>query len=142
MRIFTPVLLMLVLLGLAAGGCTDAKEQIRQQNEAAGSGDFEDGANEGSVSVFDLRPGDCISEDIPDETTEHGELEAVACTSTDAVAKVVNLVLIDAEGDYPEESFFDEEAALRCDAETTSFMFPTVESWDAGDRTIVCMADV
>jgi hypothetical protein len=138
---FVFVAITLAVVALSAA-CESPEEQIRRQNDAAASDDSAGSANEGTVSVFDLRAGDCFTDAIPASTSEHGEVETVSCLSDRASAKVLSLVLVQDQADYPAESYFDGEAASRCDLDTTSFMFPTAESWDIGDRTILCIMEL
>lgn len=132
------VTLVVVVAGLAAYGCTldDQKEEIARQNEAAENGEMGSGAS-GETDVFDLRVGDCVGEPPDDE--EYATMDVVDCDSNDALARVSKLVTVgESTGDYPGEDYMDEQSTERCPDPEGPVLWPTAESWDAGDRTIIC----
>jgi hypothetical protein len=45
------------------------------------------------------------------------------------------------ESEYPGEGFLDDFAFATCGEEASSYLFPTEESWDQGDRTITCLVE-
>lgn len=94
------------------------------------------------TSVFELEVGDCITSSFGDDTEVEGETGVVPCDDPQAQAEVVDLVDVPDADEYPEESYFDQEALNLCPDFTDSFYFPTSESWDEGDRTIICLRSV
>ena len=85
------------------------------------------------VSQFSLRDGECFKE-TPDFT------ELVSCSS-DWEYKVINTFAVDLDGIYPGEPYFDQEAAQRCHASSSTYMFPAPASWTWGDRTVNCLQE-
>jgi hypothetical protein len=124
----------------------DQSEEIESQNEAA-QGTIVPGGDDrtGRKSVFEIRAGDCIAELglQAGETAEEETVELVACDDERAEVRVTELARVDAPSDdYPGEAYFESEAARLCAPDTTSFLFPLEESWEAGSRTITCLVDV
>jgi hypothetical protein len=120
----------------------DQGEEIDAQNRAAlqGSGPA-DGDRTGEKSVFDLRAGDCFA-GFKSSSVEQDTVDVVTCTDARAQLRVTNLALVSTPSDdYPGDAYFDEQAISLCDAETTSYISPSQESWDAGDRTLTCLAE-
>ena len=134
--------------GLAVA-CTTDRERIANQNEAARTQTPQQRTDFGSVSVFDLRAGDCVTEDAViadgDETefVEEYDVDVVRCEAEEAYARVTKLHLIDADEDAP----YPGDAASMAYGEdfcaTTSvpytYFTPVRESWAQGDRTVTCI---
>ena len=107
-----------------------------------------------SESVFELRPGDCFDDVIEDDkyVEESGSLPMVDC---DEPHDNEAFAAFDVEGNgYPGLDALDDEAIARCvplfegyvgssyeDTTRLEIMWlaPTSESWDDGDREIVCV---
>ncbi len=140
MRIRVGAVALFVVLPLfVAIACDDQAAEIADQNEAADTPSSGSDSESGDKSVFELRAGDCITSTFSFATVEEAETSVVACDSPDAVSKVLQLVRVAEDDEYPGESYFDEEAAANCDPFFDSFYFPTEESWAADDRTIICI---
>ena len=43
--------------------------------------------------------------------------------------------------DYPGEDFFDQGALERCDPRSTAFFSPSMENWEIGVRTVICVQE-
>jgi hypothetical protein len=149
------LLAIAALLVLAAVACTkDDAERIRQANSAAAtesakaiSTPFDPEQLVGTISVFDLRDGDCFNLEGPSpafldtlEGEETTEVLFVPC-SGDWEHRVVNSFVVDRDGDLPAIDYFDEIAFAECHRLYDWYLGPTAESWDVGDRTIACIQD-
>jgi hypothetical protein len=123
-------MLVMVTLGPLLAGC--ATQDIEGQNEAARSGATRASGEHGDQDVFDLRAGDCIAEAFSYAPEYHSEVEVVPCTSSRAVGRVTNLLLVErTSGPYPGDAYFDNAMLDGCHWSATAMLFPTVESWDA-----------
>ena len=120
----------------------DQGEDIEDQNRAAQQGSAAgDGDRTGEKSVFDLRAGDCFA-GFRNSSVEQDTVDLVTCTDSRAQLRVTDLALVSTPSDdYPGDAYFDEQAALLCKSEATSYISPSQESWDAGDRTLTCLAE-
>lgn len=101
----------------------------------------------GSLSVFDLRTGDCFDEPTGNQVSH---LEAVPCAEPHDNETFTIFELDD--GDYPGEAAVDGIAEEEClaafadyvgidyaDSELAASTFtPTADSWKDGDREVVC----
>ena len=43
------------------------------------------------------------------------------------------------EGNYPGEDYFDNQAVENCDSDEALYIEPSTESWEAGDRSVICI---
>jgi hypothetical protein len=137
----------LVALGMLAliltTACTTDKERIAAQNEAARTQTPEARSDFGRASVFELRAGDCITEESAmSEGEETESVEVVRCDDEDAAARVTKLHLIPAGDDAPYPG--DEESIALAEevcatATPYTYLTPVRESWVQGDRTITCI---
>jgi hypothetical protein len=136
-----------VSVAFSAGACEyvspEQKEQIEEQNDAADGSGFglpPQSDSPGASSVFDLREGDCIDEDLG-----YGELAStivVPCADLRATHVVTDLIRVSiSSGPYPSEPYFEDQFLLYCSSSATSFIWPTEESWAAGDRTVICLEE-
>jgi hypothetical protein len=145
--------LLLTLTAQGCGGGDKAAEPTGRPDATERSGDNDRNPtstptrdeDEGeNVSLFDLDVGDCLGERV--EEGEFEEVLVVDCGASNAVGEVVNLVEVDdtAGGDFPGEAFLDNAAAQECNVPGGVFTYyiPTEGSWDEGDRTITCIADL
>ena len=166
----TTVVLLIGVLGLlAASACGGGdKERIDGQNNAAAtraaSGDdaTEDATGEPSaeptrrpagdglvsISVFDLRTGDCIADDRAESTLEGevGDVLVAPCDHESVIGEVFDLVLVEDPPDegsaYPGEDVMEGQSIEVCDnGAPYTFLYPLASSWSNGDRTIVCITD-
>jgi hypothetical protein len=87
-----------------------------------------------------LRPGDCIGSTLAND--EFSSIEKVPCTSEGATGLVTSNFKVSLNGTYPGESYFDLQFTLQCDVDATWFLSPTRESWEVGDRTVACVAEL
>jgi hypothetical protein len=160
MRIFpAPMALLLIPVFLAACASGD-KQRIEAQNDAASDRDAttvaaatagatraRDPGGAVSISVFDLRTGDCIAE-RGDEALlgDIDEVRVAPCNHPDVSGAVTDLFLvedpIDPESAFPGEPYLEGVADERCNRGAPfTYLIPLEESWSNGDRTIVCIDD-
>ncbi len=86
-----------------------------------------------------MRTGDCLAPSVTFED-ELDEVDIVPCEAEWSFA-VLSSFLLDAGDEYPGEPAIDEAVLTNCDFATTAPLFPTVESWALGDRTVNCLLD-
>jgi hypothetical protein len=116
----------------------EADDRINGSNQAAEEGDPSAGGA-GEVSTFDLRVGDCFQSDALDGSDDV-ELEAVdrVDCAEEWDGRVSESFLL-ADGDYPGEPAIEAQVVERCPALTDYYLFPTEETWELGDRAILCV---
>ena len=133
------LLTLLTLFALILTACGSAQRDSSGEIVEAGTED-----------VFSLRVGDCFDDDLGAE----GEIFSVAAVPCDEPHDNEIFYAFDLPaGDYPGDVRIDEAAFAEC---TTSFetyvgieyaaselavtyLSPTPDSWDAGDREIACL---
>jgi hypothetical protein len=141
LRISTLTVMILIAFAGTGAQCTDDGQRIDEQNEAAEIGQSGRDERIGERDVFDLRPGDCLTWRAL-SASELSSAEVVPCVSSRAAGRITNMFLVErASGPYPGEAYFENQWLLGCDLAATTGMFPTVESWNAGDRTITCIEE-
>jgi hypothetical protein len=133
-----------VLVALALGACSDDKAD-------RDDGDITDA---GPISVFELRPGDCLSPG-DDAVGEIENIEAVPCDEphTQEVFALPEYPDDEGGGAYPGEAEIQQFADASCleafeqytgidylnsDLYFT-YLHPSVDSWNDDDRTVVCV---
>ena len=96
----------------------------------------------GNISVFDLRDGDCFNAaKVPGyEVVNFEEVELTPCTG-DWVYRALNSFVITLNGKFPGEDYLMAQSDRRCQRLTDIYMFPTSESWVAGDRVVACLME-
>lgn len=92
----------------------------------------------GTISVRDLLPGDCFRR--PADTSAIREIELVSCLLNWEV-RVLTSFEVGANGDYPEPSYFEDQAAAFCHPNSTGTIAPGPNGWADGDRTILCIQE-
>jgi len=159
MRIL-PVLIAVFVAAILAGCASGDKERIDAQNDAASDRDgttvaaatagatpARDPGGAVSISVFDLRAGDCIAERGEDALLgDIGNVRVAPCNHPDVSGAVTELFLVedpvDPESPFPGEPYLDGLADERCNRGAPfTYLIPLQESWSNGDRTIVCIDD-
>jgi hypothetical protein len=141
-------ILIMLAATLLLGACSsDDKERIEAQNTAAAGegGSVTPRSGEGYISVFDLREGDCLTDDVggEGELEETGSVRVVACDSPEASGQVSALYLMSEAADepYPGTEVVETRAEQECAVPggLFTYLIPLPDSWDAGDRTITCI---
>lgn len=106
--------------------------------------------SEDTISVFDLAVGDCINTDqLAGSVSEVGSLDCAVAHDFE-----IYFAFDLPDGDFPGEDAINSEAETQClgdaftsyvgiDYQNSTFyvqpLTPTVESWGAGDREVLCM---
>ena len=129
------LLLLTVIFGVVACGGSDA-ERVREVSEDTPAADSSVSAE---IHVMDIVEGDCIVSGL-DTGPSVESVTIVPCSDVWQYRVVTVFNVTDAD-EYPGEQVFDDEAALNCGDNTTATLYPTVESWDLGDRGIVCLEE-
>ena len=87
------------------------------------------------VSDSSLQAGECFN-DVPE--TEYRQVELVTCLGNWEY-QVVEVISIPSDIPYPNDSYFKARADLDCDARTDNFIFPSLYTWEGGNRNIICL---
>ena len=87
------------------------------------------------VSEFSLRVGECYNA-APETRNEFVEL--VNCSS-DWEFRIVDRTEFTEVTAYPGEDFFERQASEQCPASLDFYLYPTSESWEIGDRALLCI---
>jgi hypothetical protein len=112
---------------------------------------FEESVETGNTLLGDLEVGDCFA-DIPEVEEEviYRSIDTVSCSEPHG-AEIYAVVGLP-EGDFPGDEAVLVQAVEVCGAEFEgfvglpyeesvlefSYLYPTEESWDAGDRSVTC----
>lgn len=80
---------------------------------------------------------ECLNE-APE--TDYALVELVSC-SGEWQYRVLDLLLVDDLHQYPGEDYFRRRALSDCAQRYTDSLFPTQDSWDLGDRTVICLEE-
>ena len=136
------ILPLLVVAACAlAIACEDDREAIQRQNDSVLTPSSGGSGSKGDTNVFDLRTGDCVAE--PSDDLEVDSVKVVDCEGPDAIAKVSLLFTVDkTSGAYPGEDYMDQQATARCPDPEGPAMWPTSQSWELGDRTVLCFDEL
>ena len=127
--------MLAVMFGFVACGGSDA-ERVREAGEDAV---VEDGSVSADIGVMEIEEGDCIVSGL-DTGTSVEAVTIVPCS--DAWQYRVTAVLDLGEANqYPGDGALAGEAALKCGSDVAFYLYPTPESWDLGDREIVCLEE-
>lgn len=127
----------LLAAAIVAAGCS----------EEDGARSDEQAARTQSLSVFNLRVGDCLVDVAPDADTT--TVEAVPCAEPHGAQVLSTFELPD--GPWPGRDAVLRPAEERCPAHLRDlpvstaglksfYLFPTESSWPLGDHQIVCLA--
>jgi len=124
--------LLLPLALVVHMGCGSDAERIREANEAARASQTKAAAPDAmtivapistfeaaptpliaDISVLDVREGDCITSQLPDGTVFE-TVQIVAC-SGNWQFRVVSSFVVEADGPFPGDDYFVQQAFVRCD---------------------------
>lgn len=128
---------LLCAAGLSlAAVCNKAEEGLSAQNDAALGREADAPDNSGKTAIYDLRKGDCISNDMGDTAEEVGSASVVDCDADDATYVVRKLMYIRSDGeDYPGDDYLA-KYARRCG--NGAVIWPSEDVWNHGGRTVIC----
>ena len=88
------------------------------------------------VRVGALSSGNCFNE-APE--TNHLLVELTSCAGSWQL-QVINTFVIQGDGRYPGGDYVQSRTEQGCGAHSDLYFGPTSESWDLGDRTVICVA--
>jgi Septum formation len=135
---------LIIAVGAALSGCSIVGNVLDQ---VTGGSTIDDS------SVFSIKVGDCFTEPDTDSDGMVSEIEAIECALAHDDEAYASVLMSDAE--------FPGDAATQAQAEDAclprfldfvgatsnyegslyySFFYPSTESWDGGDREILCYA--
>lgn len=142
---------LLVVAVIAVGGYFVYQSIFKPGNKGS-EGDV---SSTETIGVFDIRPGNCIVE-FPNTPGGVAEVEVTPCASEHS-AEVFHEHQIESSDFVDDEDFYYDLAIEHCgpvfetqiehlsDDDYMQMtwwpMFPTKESWNAGDRLITCVAE-
>ena len=89
------------------------------------------------IETAEVQGGDCINSTIA-EGTEIETVVIVPCSGSWQY-RVLNLSILSSFRDYPGEDWFSELAYEICDRRSTTFLYPTRDSWALNDKKISCL---
>ena len=88
------------------------------------------------VSSNSLKMGDCFRD--PGISDFIG-LTLIPCTETNGVLRVIGVFTAPDSSTYPGAVLLGRYVSANCPSTTTEYLYPTSESWRAGDRVITCL---
>ena len=88
------------------------------------------------VRVQALSPGNCINE-APE--TNHLLVELTSCAGSWQL-QVINTFVVQGDGSYPGDDYVESQTEQGCRAHSDLYFGPSDESWDLGDRKVICVA--
>ena len=124
----------LVLLWVLIACGSDA-DRVREMNEDSVTST----SLSAVVSAMDIQAGDCISSALS-EGISIETVEIVPCSGAWQY-RVVSLFDVADSELYPGVEFFAEQASENCGRGNSFWMYPGTESWELGDRTVVCLQE-
>ncbi len=131
--------LALGLLALLAACDSDA-QRIRDINQAYATPSASPtppiSAEIGSTEV---QEGDCINSTLP-EGVSIESVVIVPCIG-EWQYRALNTFEVVGVDDYPGENYFLRQAYEKCDRRYSFYLRPSPESWDLGDREVVCLQE-
>ena len=89
------------------------------------------------VDLATAVPGECFNE-APE--TDGLLAELVNCSGRWEF-RVLSLFQVDDQDNYPGEDYFDRPAWTDCDRRYSSYLHPGPETWEFGDRTVLCLQE-
>jgi Septum formation len=143
---------VLTALLLAAGACSGDDDDVEAGGDAGGDDTTETTSGEAEdATVFAIEDGDCLASDPSVQGGEVSEVPKVDCEEPH-FTEVFHTYTIDA-GELPSGAEMEGIVQDQCVAEFESFvgmpydqsaleitwLEPTPESWERGDRELVCM---
>ena len=88
------------------------------------------------VRVEALNSGNCFNE-APE--TNHLLVELTSCAGSWQL-QVINTFVVQGDGPYPGDDYVQSQTEQGCGAHSDLYFGPSNESWDLGDRTVICVA--
>lgn len=144
-RVAAPVLLAVALVGISGCGILDQAAEPAVRDETSG-----EITESSEADVFSLKVGDCLNQQASEDAEEVSSVPTVPCAEPhDSEAYAATDM---ADGEYPGDQAVMDQADTFCYDEFATFVglsydeseldlasfFPTPESWEEGDREIMC----
>ena len=136
--LLVPFALLAAALSMAA--CADDAQTVREANQtpAVSTSAAETPTPSAEIHVTELKDGDCVNSTLP-EGISVDTVVIVPCTGDWQFRVLRSFEAADAEA-FPDESFFHSQVSENCVRETFSYLSPSAEGWEQGDRTITCLS--
>ncbi len=133
------LLVALLSITLSMAACEDDAQSVRQANEpaAASTATAETPTPSAEIHATELKDGDCVNSTLPDGISI--DTVVIVPCSGDWQYRVLKLFQVADAEPYPGESFFLGQVSENCDRQTDSYLLPSAQSWEQGDRTIMCL---
>ena len=133
------LLVALLSITLSMAACEDDAQSVRQANEsaAASTATAETPSPSAEIHATELKDGDCVNSMLPDGISI--DTVVIVPCSGDWQYRVLKLFQVADAEPYPGESFFLGQVSENCDRQTDSYPLPSAQSWEQGDRTIMCL---
>ncbi len=91
------------------------------------------------IGVLEIEEGDCVVSDL-DGAVSLESVTIVPCSDVWQY-RVTGVFDVEDRDRYPGGDALGDEALLGCGADAAYVVFPSAESWDIGDRTVVCFEE-
>ncbi len=133
------VLFALLAITLSMAACEDDAQTVREANQtpAVSTTTAETPIPSAEIHVTELKEGDCVNSTLP-EGIIIDTVVIVPCSGDWQYRVLRSFQAADAKA-LPDERFFLSQVSENCDRETYSYLSPSAEGWEQGDRTITCL---
>ena len=135
------VMLIITLLSMALSmaACGDDAQTVREANQtpAVATTTGETPTPSAEIRATELKEGDCVNSSIPDVLTI--DTVVIVPCSGDWQYRVLQSIQVAYGEDYPDKSFFTGQVSENCGRQTGTYLYPSAEGWELGDRTITCL---
>ena len=133
--------LLLALPLLLLAGCDSDADTVREANEApaASTATAETPTPSAEIHATKLEDGDCINSTLL-EGVDIENVVIVPC-SGDWQYRVRNSFQVADAEDYPGIESFLDQVDENCDLLSSLFIHPTAESWESGNRRVLCLQE-
>ena len=131
------VVALFLVMSFVFGGCDSDAKRIREINEVLATPVAERTPLSAKITTTEIRDGDCINSTLPKGISIE-TVVIVPCAGNWQYRVLNSFDVADADR-YPGEDFFGQRAHESCDRRSSYLLFPLVESWQFGDRTVNCL---
>ena len=133
------VLFALLAITLSMAACEDDAQTVREANQtpAVPTTTAETPIPSAEIHVTELKDGDCVNSTLP-EGIIIDTVVIVPCSGDWQYRVLGSFQAADAEA-LPDESLLLSQVSENCDRGTFSYLSPSAEGWEQGDRTITCL---
>ena len=129
----------LLSIALSMAACGNDAQTVREANQTPviSTATGETPTPSAEIQVMELMEGDCVNSTIPDGITIDSVV-IVPC-SGDWQYRVLQSIQVAGGGDYPDKIFSSGQVSENCGRQTGTYLYPSAEGWELGDRTITCL---